>query len=107
MAVMLVLATVTTTMPLKAQETDDGYTYPPGATDEQKKQIDAEELEKWRDAGHPGANPYCDKVSDDYNGTCHDRFDTDEETDVATCNDMSHRDDPKDCPDVSGEDNDD
>ena len=25
-----------------------------------------------------GANPYCDKVADNYQGTCHDRYDTDE-----------------------------
>ena len=27
-----------------------------------------------------GANPYCDKVADNYQGTCHDRYDVDEET---------------------------
>ena len=48
-----------------------------------------------------GANPYCDKVADNYQGTCHDRYDVDEETGKATCNDGTHKDDPQDCKDAT------
>ena len=51
-------------------------------------------------------NPYCDKVSDDYmrnGGICHDRYDTDEESGLASCNDGSQREDPEDCPDATGD----
>ena len=48
-----------------------------------------------------GANPYCDKVADNYQDTCHDRFDTDEETGLATCNDGTHKADPQDCKDAT------
>ena len=48
-----------------------------------------------------GANPYCDKVADNYQGTCHDRYDLDEETGKATCNDGTHKDDPQDCKDAT------
>ena len=47
-----------------------------------------------------GANPYCDKVADNYQGTCHDRYDTDENG-IATCNDKTHKDDPQDCKDAT------
>lgn len=57
-----------------------------------------------------GANPYCDLVSDDYKGSCHDRYDYDElkeergEKDIYLCNDGEWEDDPKDCKDASGYD---
>ena len=47
-----------------------------------------------------GANPYCDKVADNYQGTCHDRYDTDENG-IATCNDGTHKNDPQDCKDAT------
>ena len=47
-----------------------------------------------------GANPYCDKVADNYQGTCHDRYDTDENG-ITTCNDGTHKDDPQDCKDAT------
>jgi hypothetical protein len=80
---------------------DDGYTYPDDATEEEKREIDERELEMWQEAGHPGALPYCDKVSDDYDGRCHDRKDYDDITGKAPCNDKTQRDDWRDCPDVS------
>lgn len=46
------------------------------------------------------ANPYCDKVADNYQGTCHDRYDTDENG-IATCNDGTHKADPQDCKDAT------
>lgn len=51
------------------------------------------------------ANPYCDLVSDDYDGDCHDRYDFYEggpNNGLFPCNDGSNRSEPKDCPDVSG-----
>ena len=33
--------------------------------------------------------------------SCHDRYDTDEETGLTTCNDGTHKADPKDCKDVT------
>ena len=84
---------------------DDGYTYPPNATAEEKAAIDAQEYKAWEEAGRPGEpNPYCDKVSDEYmryGGICHDRYDISEDTGLATCNDGSHREDPEDCPDAT------
>ena len=47
-----------------------------------------------------GANPYCDKVADNYQGICHDRYDTDENG-IATCNDGTHKADPQDCKDAT------
>jgi hypothetical protein len=49
-------------------------------------------------------NPYCDKVSDEYmrnGGTCYDRYDTSDDTGLASCNDGSQREDPEDCPDAT------
>jgi hypothetical protein len=51
------------------------------------------------------ANPYCDLVSDDFSGDCHDRYDFYEggpNNGLFPCNDGSARSEPKDCPDVSG-----
>jgi hypothetical protein len=54
------------------------------------------------------ANPYCDKVSDEYmesGGACHDRkdyYDGGPNNGLYPCNDGSARTDWKDCPDVSG-----
>jgi hypothetical protein len=54
------------------------------------------------------ANPYCDKVSDEYmesGGTCHDRkdyYDGGPNNGLYPCNDGSNRVDWRDCPDVSG-----
>jgi hypothetical protein len=47
----------------------------------------------------PIGNPYCDLVSDDYRGTCHDRKDYDEETGLYPCKDGSDVKDYRDCPD--------
>lgn len=55
MALVLVFATVMP-MTLKAVEEDDGYSYPPGATEEQKKQIDEKEKQMWLDAECPGVD---------------------------------------------------
>jgi hypothetical protein len=35
---------------------DDGYTYPEGATKEEKEEIDEREQKAWEDAGRPGEN---------------------------------------------------
>jgi hypothetical protein len=54
------------------------------------------------------ANPYCDKVSDEYmesGGICHDRkdyYDGGPNDGLYPCNDGSARTDWRDCPDVSG-----
>jgi hypothetical protein len=54
------------------------------------------------------ANPYCDKVSDEYmesGGACHDRrdyYDGGVNDGLFPCNDGSARTDWEDCPDVSG-----
>lgn len=52
------------------------------------------------------ANPYCDLLSDDERRevTCHDRKDYSDTTGLYTCNDFSHVEDWRDCPDVSGYD---
>ena len=50
-------------------------------------------------------NPYCDLVSDDYSGDCHDRYDFYEggpKNGLFPCNDGSARSELKDCPDISG-----
>jgi hypothetical protein len=62
--------------------------------------------------GGDEANPYCDLLDDvdkeDRPESCHDRDDFDEEVERTTgktlypCNDGSNRNDPRDCPDVSG-----
>jgi hypothetical protein len=93
---------------------DDGYTYPDDASDEEKEEIDEQEQEAWEDAGRPGeqdndndndgANPYCDNVPDNYQGTCHDRQDTDDITGLDPCNDGTQRADYRDCPDASDDD---
>jgi hypothetical protein len=53
-----------------------------------------------------GTNPYCDLLSDEERRdvTCHDRKDYSDTTGLYTCNDFSHVQDWKDCPDVSGYD---
>jgi hypothetical protein len=56
MATVLVFATVSQTIQVQAQEVEDGYSYPRGASEEEKKQIDEQEQEMWEDAGYPGAN---------------------------------------------------
>jgi hypothetical protein len=52
------------------------------------------------------ANPYCDLLSDEERRdvTCHDRKDYSDTTGLYTCNDFSHVQDWRDCPDVSGYD---
>jgi hypothetical protein len=52
------------------------------------------------------ANPYCDLLSDEERRdvTCHDRKDYSDTTGLYTCNDFSHLQDWRDCPDVSGYD---
>jgi hypothetical protein len=47
-----------------------------------------------------GPNPYCDTPEGKAATICHDRYDTDENG-VATCNDGTHKDDPKDCKDAT------
>ena len=51
-----------------------------------------------------GPNPYCDKVKSGESkstGTCHDRYDTSETTGLASCNDGTQKQDPKDCKDAT------
>jgi hypothetical protein len=48
----------------------------------------------------PIGNPYCDLISDDYRGTCHDRKDYDEETGLYPCRDGSDVKDWRDCKDA-------
>jgi hypothetical protein len=48
----------------------------------------------------PIGNPYCDLVSDDYRGACHDRKDYDEETGLYPCRDGSDVKDWRDCKDA-------
>jgi hypothetical protein len=44
-------------------------------------------------------HPYCDEVSDDYNGGCWDRKDYDQETGLYPCKDGSYVGDWRDCDD--------
>ena len=44
--------------------------------------------------------PYCDLVSDDYKGGCHDRQDYSDDTGLAPCRDGSHVEDYRDCKDA-------
>jgi hypothetical protein len=44
--------------------------------------------------------PYCDLVPDDYEGTCHDRKDFDEDTGLYPCNDGTQQADWRDCEDA-------
>jgi hypothetical protein len=46
-------------------------------------------------------NPYCDLVPDDYQGSCHDRMDYDQETGQYPCNDGTQNVRWQDCPDAS------
>jgi hypothetical protein len=48
----------------------------------------------------PIGNPYCDLVTDDYRGACHDRKDYDEETGLYPCRDGSDVKDWRDCKDA-------
>jgi hypothetical protein len=48
----------------------------------------------------PIGNPYCDLVSDDYRGACHDRKDYDELTGLYPCRDGSDVKDWRDCKDA-------
>ena len=48
----------------------------------------------------PIGNPYCDLVSDDYKGTCHDRKDCSEDTLLCSCRDGSKVKDWRDCKDA-------
>jgi hypothetical protein len=45
--------------------------------------------------------PYCDKVADDYTGSCHDRLDFDDVTGLYPCNDGTQEEDWRDCPDAT------
>jgi hypothetical protein len=56
------------------------------------------------DAQVPEGNkplPYCDKVGDDYTGSCHDRKDWDDITKLYPCNDGTQKADWKDCADAT------
>jgi hypothetical protein len=53
-----------------------------------------------------GPNPYCDLVSDDYRGSCHDRKDASDTTGLYTCNDKTHKERWQDCKDATKKDND-
>ncbi|MGH9988407.1 MAG: hypothetical protein ACRD8W_31110, partial [Nitrososphaeraceae archaeon] len=98
-----------------ASSEDDGWVEGDyeGSLEEQEEQAQ----EDWEDAGRPGdtdnddddddnddPTPYCDTFP---NGaapigeSCHDRYNIDEETGLATCNDGTHKADPKDCKDVT------
>ena len=105
-----------------AQSTDDGYTYPDDATPEEKEEIDKQEQKKFEESGlpeydeetdndndddngddgdDPKPNPYCDKVSKDYRGTCHDRKDYSDSTGLYPCNDGTNKVDWRDCKDAT------
>ncbi len=47
--------------------TDDGYTYPDDATEEEKEDIDEQEQEAWEDAGRPGEIDDGDDDNEDEN----------------------------------------
>jgi hypothetical protein len=51
-------------------------------------------------------NLYCDLVSDDYRGSCHDRKDASDTKGLYTCNDGTHKDRWQDCEDATKNDND-
>jgi hypothetical protein len=50
----------------------------------------------------PTKLPYCHKVPDGYQGSCHDIKDIDQSTGLYLCNDGTQKADYKDCKDVSG-----
>jgi hypothetical protein len=52
------------------------------------------------DNGDDKGNPYCDLVPDNYNGSCHDRKDSSDDTGLYTCRDGSHVKDWRDCKDA-------
>lgn len=53
------------------------------------------------DDGEFVANPYCDKVPDNYTGDCHDRKDASDSTGLYTCNTGIHVKDYNDCEDAT------
>lgn len=69
---------------------DDGYTYPEGATEEEKEEIDEREQEAWEDAGRPG------EIDDDDNND--DNGDGDDEQQIFTCSDWSTVSRDEECP---------
>jgi hypothetical protein len=113
-AVFATIMWMTMVLPISAnaQTTeDDGYFTPGDSVPEEQAE---QEQEEWEEAGRPGerdenndANPYCDLVPDDYRGTCHDRYDYDEELERTTgkilypCNDGTQEKDPLNCKDAS------
>lgn len=112
------------------ESTDDGYVYPDDSTPEEQQEQDEQEQQAWEDAGSPGKEPeqtftcsvdgsivteaedcpstgplpYCDTPAGKAASGCHDRFDTDSETGMATCNDGTHKKDPLDCKDATNKD---
>lgn len=55
MAITMILPTnVSVSIYASPTTEDDGYTYPDGASEGEKEEIDEQEQEAWEDAGRPG-----------------------------------------------------
>jgi hypothetical protein len=74
------------------------FVYPPIEDPKPPKCNEGEELIDGK--CEPIGNPYCDLVSDDYKGTCHDRQDCSEDTLLCSCRDGSNVKDWRDCKDA-------